>query len=295
MPELPEVETICRGLRKYTLGLKIKDVSVFLPKIINLPVNHFRKTVIGMTITSVTRRAKTIIITLSNGYSLLIHLKISGRLLYLPATTPIEKHTHLIFSAEGGSAFGGDFKHSDYQLRFWDLRRFGYVKLFDEEDKKRFLEKLNLGPEPLEKDFTLNRFRQLLHIRPNSRIKPLLMDQTFISGIGNLYADEILFHSRVHPLRKVSSLTDKEINKIHQGIGRILRLAIEKRGSSVELYVDLEGKPGGFVPYIKAYDREGNPCARCLPASDVQAGKNPIKRIKIGSRSAYFCPRCQNL
>jgi formamidopyrimidine-DNA glycosylase len=275
MPELPEVETIHRGLYKNTIGLKITDVAVFLPKIINTTPAQFSNIVVGKTIIDAQRRAKIIIIELSNDYSLLIHLKISGQLLYLPRTTPIKKHTHIIFDL-----------NNKYQLRFWDLRQFGYVKLLKESDVIKFFHDMKFGPEPLEKSFTLNYFRELLEDRSNARIKPLLMDQTFISGIGNLYADEILFYARVHPLRKPSSLTDNEINKIYQGIKKILDLAIKKRGSSVELYVDVEGRPGGYVPYIKAYNREGEHCSRC---------RADIKRIKIGSRSAYFCPHCQSL
>lgn len=275
MPELPEVETIRRGLCKNTLGLKITDVTILLPKIINTTATRFRNAIIGKNILDAQRHAKIIIITLSSDYSLVIHLKISGQLLYLPKTAPIKKHTHIIFNLS-----------NKYQLRFWDQRQFGYVKMFKKPDMVKFINDMEFGPEPLEKSFTLNCFRELLKNRSNGRIKPLLMDQTFISGIGNLYADEILFYAKIHPLRKPASLTDMEINKIYQGIKKILNLAIKKRGSSVELYVDVEGKPGGYVPYIKAYGREGESCLRC---------RTRIKRIKIGSRSASFCPHCQLL
>ncbi|MFH1230161.1 MAG: bifunctional DNA-formamidopyrimidine glycosylase/DNA-(apurinic or apyrimidinic site) lyase [Planctomycetota bacterium] len=275
MPELPEVETIRRGLYKNALGLKIKDVAILLPKIINTTPMRFRNAVIGKTILNAQRRAKVIIIELSGDYALVIHLKISGQLLYLPKTTPIKKHTHIVFNLS-----------NKYQLRFWDQRQFGYVRVFKKAEMVKFIDDMEFGPEPLEKTFTLNRFRGLLKKRSNGRIKPLLMDPKFISGIGNLYADEILFYAKVHPLRKPSSLTDAEINKIYQGIKKILDLAIKKRGSSVELYVDVEGRPGGYVPYIKAYNREEEPCLRCRAF---------IKRIKIGSRSAYFCPHCQSL
>jgi len=275
MPELPEVETIRRGLYKNAIGLKITGVTVLLPKIINTTPERFRNAVIGKTITDVKRRAKVIIIELSDGYSLVIHLKISGQLLYLSETVPIKKHTHIIF----------DFNNK-YQLRFWDLRRFGYVKLLKGTEQVKLIQDMKFGPEPLDGSFTLNCFRGLLKNRQKASIKPLLMDQTFISGIGNLYADEILFYSKVHPLQKPVSLTGAQINKTYQGIKRILKLAIKKRGSSVELYVDVEGRRGGYVPYIKAYGREGEPCLRC---------RTLIKRIKIGSRSAYFCPNCQGI
>ena len=274
MPELPEVETIRRGLYKNTLGLRITGATVLLPKIINVSPTRFKNAIIGKTIIDAKRRAKVIIIELSDDYTLVIHLKISGQLLYLLKTEPIKKHTHVILDL-----------NNKYQLRFWDQRQFGYVRVFKKAEMIKFINGMEFGPEPLEKSFTLDSFRELLRNRPNGRIKPLLMDPKFISGIGNLYADEILFYARVYPLRKPSSLTDKGINKIYQGIKKILNLAIKKRGSSVELYVDVEGKPGGYVPYIKAYGREGESCLRC---------RTPIKRIKIGSRSAYFCPHCQS-
>ena len=275
MPELPEVETVCRGLRKYALGLKIRDVKVTLPKIINVPTSRFRRNIIGAIIKDVQRRAKTINIRLSNGYWLVSHLKMSGQMLYLPKAEPVKKHTHIIFDLSNG-----------YTLRFWDQRQFGYVRLFDGPGRDRFMAELDFGPEPLEKDFTLAQFRQMLKSKPRARIKPLLMDQTFISGIGNLYADEILFYARIHPLTRSGLFKDNEIKKIFQGIKQILALGVKKRGSSIELYVDVSGQPGGFVPYIKAYGREGEACVRC---------KALIKRIKIGSRSAYFCSRCQRI
>ncbi|MEW6027372.1 MAG: bifunctional DNA-formamidopyrimidine glycosylase/DNA-(apurinic or apyrimidinic site) lyase [Planctomycetota bacterium] len=273
MPELPEVETICRGLRKHAVGLKIRDVTVRMPKVTNVTAKELRKATIGATIKDVQRRAKTINIHLSNNLWMVIHLKISGQLLYLPKAEPVKEHTHIIFDLSNG-----------YTLRFWDLRQFGYVRLFDKAGYRRFMDELGFGPEPLEKGFTLERFRQMLASKPGARIKPLLMDQTFISGIGNLYADEILFYARIHPLTRAGSLKESQVRNIYRGIKKILALGIKKRGSSVELYVDVEGRPGGFVPYIKAYGREGKPCKRC---------GTPIKRIKIGSRSASFCPKCQ--
>jgi len=275
MPELPEVETICRGLRKYAIGLKIKDVVVNMPKMTNVTARQLRNATIGAGIKDVQRRAKTINIRFSNGYWLVVHLKMSGQLLYLPKTEPVKKHTHVIFDLSNG-----------YTLRFWDQRQFGYMRLFDGPGRDRFMAELDFGPEPLEKSFTLGRFRELLKTRPNSRIKPLLMDQTFVSGIGNLYADEILFYARIHPLTRAGVLKDIRIRKIYQGIKQILALGVKKRGSSIELYVDAAGRPGGFVPYIKAYGRAGEPCKRC---------RTPIRRIKIGSRSASFCPKCQKI
>lgn len=273
MPELPEVETVVRGLNKFVVGTRITSIQVNLAKVINVSPSQFKKSVLKATITSARRRAKIIIIELSNSYSLGIHLKMAGRLLYLKKNTPIEKHTHVILHLNNG-----------YDLRFWDMRQFGYVRVFPTKDTAKGLKLDEFGPEPLEKSFTLDRFKEMFKARPNTRVKPLLMDQGFIAGIGNLYADEILFYARVHPLRRVKTLKEMEIKKIFTGIKEILADAITKKGSSVELYVDVEGKAGTYANYLKTYSREGEKCFGC---------KGIVNRIKIGSRSAYFCPKCQ--
>ncbi|MBI4833884.1 MAG: DNA-formamidopyrimidine glycosylase [Planctomycetes bacterium] len=273
MPELPEVETVVRGLNKFARGRRITGVKVSLPKIINLNPALFRKRLLNSRILCTERRAKIIMIHLSNGYSLGVHLKMSGRLVYTKGNSTIEKHTHVIMNLDNG-----------FDLRYWDLRQFGYVRLFPTGKISEGLKLDLLGPEPLEKSFTINKFTELLKTRPHTRIKPLLMDQGFIAGIGNLYADEILYCARVHPLRRVNSLKEPEIKGIFREIKKILPEAIRKRGSSVELYVGADGKPGEYHKYLKAYSREGAPCSRC---------RAKIIRIKIGQRSAYFCPKCQ--
>jgi len=293
MPELPEVETVASGLAKHIVGLKITDVRVNLPKLINLKPALFRKSLLGRRITAVRRRAKVIIIELSRSKRierikrnnlnqinrldqlteyLVIHLKMSGQLMYLRPADSVQKHTHIIITLSNG-------RH----LRFRDQRQFGYVRFYDRAGFESFLAEHSFGPEPLD-GFSLSDFRELLKSRPHSKIKPLLLDQTFIAGIGNLYADEILFYARVHPLKPAGRLKPVEVKDMYVGMQKILRKAIKERGSSVELYVDADGRPGNYVRYIKAYDREGKPCLKC--------GRKII-RIKIGSRSAYFCPKCQ--
>ncbi|MFH1227972.1 MAG: bifunctional DNA-formamidopyrimidine glycosylase/DNA-(apurinic or apyrimidinic site) lyase [Planctomycetota bacterium] len=284
MPELPEVETVARGLRKRIVGLKIKGVRVTLPKLINLKPDRFSKALIGKTIKAVSRRAKVIIITLTNSIPnstfrnlhsfsyLVVHLKMSGQLMFLCTADPVQKHTHVIIYLSNG-----------HHLRFRDQRQFGYIRFYDTKGLDLFMAEHNFGSEPLG-GLTLPEFQALIKSRPNSRIKPLLLDQTVIAGIGNLYADEILFYSGVHPLRRAGLLKPAELKKMYQGMQKILKKAIKERGSSIELYVDAQGRPGNYVKYIKAYDREGKPCLKC---------RSKITRIKIGSRSAYFCPRCQ--
>ena len=284
MPELPEVETVTRGLRRRLIGLKITDAGVTLPKITNLKLAQFRKVLIGKQITGVHRRAKVIIIALSGDNYLVVHLKMSGQLLYLKLNDPLRKHTHVVIKLSNG-------RH----LRFWDQRQFGYVRFYDHKGLEQFMAEHSFGPEPLD-GMTLPEFQALIKSCSNSRIKPLLLDQTVIAGIGNLYADEILFYARVHPLRRAGKLKPVETKKMYEGMQKILRKAIKERGSSVELYVDADGKPGNYVRYIKAYDREGKPCLRCeaVAKSRLFRGGAKITRIKIGSRSAYFCPKCQS-
>lgn len=273
MPELPEVETIRRGLTRKIVGLKITQTKVNLAKITNISSKEFAKLVKGRRVRKVSRFAKILVVDLSGGLSLAIHLKISGQLIYIRKSLLLVKHTHVILSFNNG-----------YELRFIDPRQFGYVKLFKTSELPEKMELDKLGPEPLTKEFTLSIFKKRLNRRPKSHIKPLLMDQHFISGIGNLYADEILFAAKVHPLKRVRRLKPIEVKKIYQHIKPILNKAIKYKGTSVDSYRDAQGKRGLYLQFVKAYDQEGEPCIRC---------KKPIKRIKIGTRSAYFCPRCQ--
>jgi len=276
MPELPEVETIKRQLAKEIQGKVIKKVEVRLPRLVKVPVNQFKKIVQGAKIEKVNRRAKLILITLNNGWSLVIHLKLTGQLIYFSnlEQAEIHKHTHLIYFFNDGSV-----------LLHNDLRQFGYVKLIKTEKLKELLEKEeNYGPEPLEKKFTLKKFKELLTQRPQAKIKPLLMDQTFLAGIGNVYSDEILFYAKVRPDRKVKDLQPEEVNRIYQGIKKILPLAIKYQGTSADQYVDTRGQPGKYIQFLKVYRKENQPCPQC---------GTKIKRIRLGGRSAHFCPKCQ--
>ena len=294
MPELPEIETIKNQLQKLVVGKKIKAVEIFLPKIIKAPVKVFRKTVENAIIERISRRAKILIIELNNGWRLLIHLKLTGQLIYqkkdchpeppaggegskrffasLRTTKKEYKYTHIIYTFSDGS-----------KLFHNDLRQFGYVKLIETTEAEKFLEK-DFGPEPLNKDFTIDVFRAILKKRPKARIKQFLMDQKNIAGIGNIYSDEILFFAGVHPLCRDSGLKDAEARKIFQGIKKILTLAIKHKGTSARDYIDVYGRKGTFEKLLKVYGRKGEKCIKC---------KNIIKRIKVGGRSAHFCSNCQ--
>jgi len=276
MPELPEVETITHQLNKRLKGKTIKSINVLLPKLVKLSLKRFKKIAGGAEIKNVRRRGKLILIELANGYILIIHLKLSGQLIYQSRTKTnpaLGKHTHLVYYFTDKS-----------RLLHNDLRQFGFVKLISKSDLNKFLEKEKLGPEPLDKKFNLQVFRKLLARRRKSKIKTLLMDQSFVVGIGNIYANEILFFARVLPVRTVDSLKPDEVKKIYKGIKKILLLAIKKRGTSDRDYLDASGQKGKFKSLLKVYGREGEPCLIC---------KRKIKRIKMGGRSSFFCDKCQ--
>lgn len=278
MPELPEVETISRQLNKLIAGKKIKEIEVRLPKMVKMPPARFKRALEGAKIKKVGRRAKILVFEADNGWSFLIHLKMTGQLIYQPAINergPIaeNKHTHAIFCFIDGS-----------RMIFNDLRRFGYLKLVKTDKLGEFFIKEGLGPEPLEKDFALADFEALLAKNSKAKVKQFLMDPKIIAGIGNIYSDEILFFSGVHPLRRNQTLKKEEVKKIFQGIKKILPEAIKAKGTSAENYVDAFGQKGSFLKKLKVYGREGEKCVKC---------KGEVVRMKIGGRSAHFCPLCQ--
>lgn len=265
MPELPEVETIKRELEKAVLGKKIADVIVNNPKVIKEPKrDDFVKGLKGKTIKSILRKGKLLILELSSGKSLTIHLKMTGQLIY-PGNA---EQSRISFKLSNNKI-----------LDFNDRRLLGELKLVDDWRDLKFIQEL--GPEPF--DLSKSEFKQMLANR-KTKIKPLLMDQTFISGVGNLYAAEVLFKVKIHPEKPASSLSDKEKKLLLKEIKDTLTDATHYKGSSVDQYVQLSGRPGEYVKYHKVYGRKGEPCAVC---------KTPIKRTILGGKGTYFCPKCQ--
>jgi len=269
MPELPEVETIRRQLNKEIAGKKITGVEVLADKTLRTPKAEFIKKVVGAKIKNVERRAKLLIFNLSNGYSILTHLKMTGQYVY---DGEPHKHTRVIFS------FGPKLK-----IMFNDMRRFGYLKLAKTSDLPNFLEG-EYGPEPLGKKFTMEKFAEVLKRRPNMKIKQLLMEQKLIAGVGNIYAQEACFMSGVLPTRQAKSLKFDEIKKLYGNIRKVLVEAIKYGGSSAENYLNLYGKEGDFVKRLKVYGRAKEKCRRC---------GNILKAIKLGGRGTVFCGVCQ--
>lgn len=279
MPELPEVETVRRELEEKLAaggdtGRRIKKVLIHQPKTLrDTSVGKFVEAVEGACIKKIGRRAKLLIIQLSSDYTMLIHLKMTGQLVYVPANAGRGKHERVVFVM-------GDRQ----ELRFNDMRRFGYIKLVPTVEVDRAVEIAALGPEPLEPGFDLNAFRMMIRFKRQGKIKSLLMDQHFIAGIGNLYADEICFYAGVLPSRQVNTLTDAEIKRLHKGIQTILPAAIKHRGTSFRDYVSASGERGGHVPYLRVYRRTGQACLNC---------GQPVERIKLGGRGTHYCPKCQ--
>lgn len=273
MPELPEVETVVRGLRLVLPGRRIEGVRFGKTDFIDNP-SAIERDLPGCRITEVQRRGKYIVLPLDrnaragDALVLIIHLGMTGRVATRPPGDPIVPHTHAFFALDDGR-----------ELRFTDPRRFGRIALFSRADFEATFERL--GTEPLE--VSEAEFRRLLSGR-RARIKSLLLDQSFLRGIGNIYADESLWRARIHPMRLGARVSMAEAHRLLESIRRILREAIELGGSTISDFENADGLPGEFQIRHRVYDREGKRCFRCA---------SKIRRIIVAGRSSYFCPRCQ--
>lgn len=289
MPELPEVETIVRELKKKVLDRTFVDVWTDFKKIIKRPKNfeEFKKRIKGKRIKAIRRRGKNILFGLSDNKTLLIHQKLTGHLLYGkwskkqgvwepqkkgPLEEKVNTYIHLLFTLDNGK-----------MLALSDLRKFAKVELWNNKELEEAEEFENLGPEPLEKSFTLKKFKEILRNR-KGKIKQVLMDQNIIVGIGNIYSDEILWEAKTHPFKDISKLSETEFKKIYLAIKKILPLAIKLKGESISDYRRPSGEKGYYDKARKVYRKKGESCPRC---------RTVIKRVKMGGRSAHFCPKCQ--
>lgn len=296
MPELPEVETIRRELVSAIKGKTLKDFWSNWPKKVFPKPPTLKNKIVGQKIYEVRRRAKIIIIELTNGLHLTIHLKLTGQLIYkpnLPASKAGTKKSKLIYGGHpqpgGLDNLPNKFTHHIFTFRdgsrlfFNDLRKFGWIRLATKHDIDRLV--ADSGVEPFDKNFTLQALRQILKRYPNRPVKQLLLDQTLISGLGNIYADESCFCAGIRPARTAKSLTDQEITALFRCIPKILQLAIDKKGTSFDQYIQLNGQPGGMVPFLKVYGRGKQPCKRC---------KTLITKTKLNGRGTHFCSHCQS-
>lgn len=271
MPELPEVETIVSGLAPYLNGHQLVQVELWEPHCIGEPsAAEFCRRLIGQRIVELARRGKHIIFRLASGESLLIHLAMTGQLILRPADHPPDPFLRASFNLDSGQ-----------QLRFADGRGFGVLRLVDEERLGTLLGRL--GPEPLSAQFTVASLATALKDRA-AKIKPLLLDQSFVAGLGNIYADEVLFCAKINPQRRARTLVPGEVQRLYYAIREVLSASIRNRGTTFDTYRDGFGRPGSHQAYLRVYQRAGAPCYDCGV---------PLRRLRLGGRGTYFCPRCQ--
>ncbi|MBP1989417.1 DNA-formamidopyrimidine glycosylase [Paenibacillus eucommiae] len=275
MPELPEVETVKRTLNVLVAGKTIKEVEVLLPRIIQKPsdIRMFEFLLQGQTIQTIERRGKFLRFVLSD-YVLVSHLRMEGRYGLYPSEEALELHTHVLFHFTDGT-----------DLRYKDVRQFGTMHLFPKGEELVQPPLHKLGLEPLDDEFTLEAFRQQIAKR-TTKIKPLLLNQAYIVGIGNIYVDESLFLAGIHPEREASSLTSKELQVLYEAIIQTLRDSVEVGGSSVKSYVNGQGEIGMFQHQLRIYGRKAEACYAC--GSEIQ-------KTVVGGRGTHICLTCQPL
>jgi formamidopyrimidine-DNA glycosylase len=275
MPELPEVETVARGLREALPGRRILAVRLGKTDFIDDPA-AMELRLPGATVSGIRRLGKNLVVDMVAGIgnneagslSLLIHLGMTGQIAIISPDAPVPKHTHVFLSLDDGR-----------ELRYTDVRRFGRMAILANDEHERVLG--GLGIEPLE--ISAEEFRARIGSR-NSQIKALLLNQSVMRGIGNIYADESLWRAKIHPRRVGSKLTGEELKRLHRAVQEILREAIRLRGSSISDYVDADGRKGTFQLKHRVYQRDGKKCSRC---------GSVIRHAIVAGRSSHFCPRCQ--
>lgn len=289
MPELPEVETVRRGLHELVIGRKVKAVVHDTPKSFPNAAADVEEFLIGASIIDIRRRAKVLLIDLSTEYTLVIHLKMTGQLVFRAADVAFgagHPSDSLVGELPDRSTRVTLAFADRSNLYFNDQRKFGWVRLMPtiEVPNIDFMKKV--GSEPLEHDFTAEQFRERFVRRAKSPIKAVLLDQTVVAGVGNIYADESLWGAKIHPVRKVSTMTGNEFEMLYHELRDVMNLAIEKGGSTDRNYVNAEGKKGSYMDFARVFRREGLPCPRC--------GTTIIK-FKAAGRGTHICPNCQKI
>lgn len=269
MPELPEVETIRRGLSDLIVGREILGIETDSPKQVKPSLAEVKKAAVGAKIKEIKRRAKMLLICLDNKKILAAHLKLTGRLLVRKSNDPKDDWQHVTISLSG-----------DRELRFADLRKFGWIKLVGEEEVKKLMEES--GPEPLD-DLTFERFQEIL-AKSSRPIKIVLMDQAKISGIGNIYVADALNLAKIDPRKPASKLPSDQVTKLYNAIEKVLKAGIRYRGASDQHYLDALGHKGHYQEHFLVYGRKGDKCFNC---------KGIIEKFFLGGRGTYWCPACQ--
>ena len=289
MPELPEVETVRRGLANLIVGKVVSNTDHDTPKSFPNTETDVQSFLVGASVTAVRRRAKVLMIDLSTQYSLVVHLKMTGQLVYVGSDERFgaghpndslvnalpDKSTRVTLSFADGS-----------QLFFNDQRKFGWVKLLPTAEIPRLPFMLKVGPEPLAATFTADMFAERFARRGRTNIKAAILDQSVVAGVGNIYADESLWGAKIHPKRLVATITPEEFEALYTDLREVMNLSIEKGGSSNRNYVNAEGKRGSYMDFARVFRREGLPCPRC---------GTTIEKLRVAGRGTHICPHCQTL
>jgi formamidopyrimidine-DNA glycosylase len=272
MPELPEVETIVRRLRPCLIGRKIRSVRVLTPSVLRIPQGEFRRRLRGTIIREIQRKGKFILFDLDPAATLVLHLKMTGQVFFEPFGTEPDGHSHLILAFEEGTG----------QLRYRDVRKFGFFDLLGHKGQENPPYLAGIGPDPFEID--PSSFVRLLSSKKR-RIKPLLLDQRVISGLGNIYVDEALFQARIHPLTPASEVPTESLQNLYRVLKRVLSRALRAQGSTLRDYRKPDGKAGRFQHLHQVYGRAGQPCPSCGVG---------IRKTRVSGRGTHYCPNCQS-
>lgn len=287
MPELPEVETVRRGLARLIVGLRVTDVQCLnSPKSFPNDPASVAQFLYGAQMIAIRRRAKVLSIDLSTQYTLVVHLKMTGQLVYrgrqrfgaghpndsLVGELP-DRSTRVVIEFQDGS-----------HLYFNDQRKFGWMKLYPTEEVPHITFMQTVGPEPLEATFTSKQFIERMRRRNNTTVKATLLDQTVLAGVGNIYADESLWGARIHPATRVREVSDSQLATLLREVKDVMNLSIEKGGSTDRNYVNAEGEKGSYIDFARVFRKEGQPCPRCGAI---------IVKIRVAGRGTHLCPVCQ--
>lgn len=289
MPELPEVETVRRGLSELIIGKVLAGATNDNPKSFPNAAADVAQFLVGASVVAIRRRAKVLMIDLSTDYSLVVHLKMTGQLVFVakdvrfgaghPSDSLVnalpDKSTRVTLSFQDGS-----------QLFFNDQRKFGWVRLMPTAEISNLSFMQKVGPEPLALDFTAQQFAERFKRRGRTNIKAAILDQSVVAGVGNIYADESLWGAKIHPKRLVETITAGEFTELYTDLREVMNLSIEKGGSSNRNYVNAEGKKGSYMDFARVFRREGLPCPRC---------GTTIEKLRVAGRGTHICPHCQTL
>lgn len=271
MPELPEVETVRKGLERLVVGKRIQKVEIAYPRMVLTGADSLRQALVGQEFCAIKRRGKYLLLYLTD-LVLISHLRMEGKYHYFPQQVPENKHFHAFFTFTDGGC-----------LVYQDVRKFGTMELLGKEQVEGYFLSKKLGPEPTEEAFVYTSFRDRL-AKLKKPIKAALLDQTLVVGLGNIYVDEALFQAGIHPARASQSLSKKEGKNLHQAIIAVLQLGIEKGGSTIRTYKNALGMDGSMQDYLQVYGKGGQACPRC---------QTEIVKFQLSGRGTHICPQCQ--